>query len=85
VANIVRISSKGQLVIPSRLRVKLNLKAGTKVNVEERDGRITITPNPPDSYDAMIALRGVMSHIEEDVEAWWTDEKHKEREREDRQ
>jgi hypothetical protein len=48
--------------------------------VGERDGQITLTPNP---YDALLALRGCLSHVKEDVETWWTEEKRKERERED--
>jgi Tfp pilus assembly protein PilP len=30
----------------------------------------------------VLALRGCLSHVEEDVEAWWMEEKRKERERE---
>jgi AbrB family looped-hinge helix DNA binding protein len=77
------VSSRGQLVIPARIRAKYRLKAGSRVKVEDRDGQITITPDPPNPYDEMLALCGVMSHIEEDVEAWWMEEKRKERERED--
>jgi AbrB family looped-hinge helix DNA binding protein len=82
-ATMVTVSSKGQLVIPARIREKYRLKAGSRVKVEDRDGKITITPNPPDPYDAMLALRGIMSHIDEDVEGWWMEEKRKELEREE--
>jgi AbrB family looped-hinge helix DNA binding protein len=68
------------LVIPAALRKKYKIKGGTRVAVGERDGEITITPNP---YDALLALRGCLSHVEEDVESWWMEEKRKERERED--
>ncbi len=74
------ISSKGQLVIPVAIRKKYKLKGGTRVAVGERNGQITLTPNP---YDALLALRGCLSHIEDDVEGWWIEEKRKERERED--
>jgi AbrB family looped-hinge helix DNA binding protein len=77
---IATISSKGQLVIPAALRKKYKLKGGTRVSVGERDGQITLTPNP---YDALLALRGCLSHVEEDVEGWMMDERRKERERED--
>lgn len=79
-AQMATVSSKGQVVIPAALRKKLRIKGGTRVAVEERDGKITLTPNP---YDALLALRGCLSHIQEDVEAWWIEEKRKERERED--
>ena len=74
------ICSKGQLVIPVAIRKKYKLKGGTRVAVGERNGQITLTPNP---YDALLALRGCLSHIEDDVEGWWIEEKRKERERED--
>ena len=76
------VSSRGQLVIPARIREKYRLKAGSRVKVEDRDGKITITPNPEQSYDDVLALHGILSHIEEDVEGWWMEEKRKERERE---
>jgi len=78
-----KISSKGQLVIPADLRRKYRLKAGSVVDFGEKNGSITITPIADDPYEAFFALRGVMSHIEEDVEGWWMEEKRKERERED--
>jgi len=74
------ISSKGQLVIPVELRKKYKLKGGTRVSVGERDGQITLTPNP---YDALLALRGCLSDVKEDVEAWMMEERRKEREREE--
>jgi AbrB family looped-hinge helix DNA binding protein len=80
-AQMATISSKGQLVIPVALRKKYKLKGGTRVSVGERDGQITLTPNP---YDAMLSLCGILSHVEEDVEGWWMEEKRKEREREDK-
>jgi len=74
------VSSKGQIVIPAALRKKLKIVGGTRVAVREKDGEITLTPNP---YDGLLALRGCLSHVEEDVEAWRMEEKRKERERED--
>lgn len=74
------ISSKGQLVIPAALRRKYKLKGGTRVSVGEKDGYITLTPNP---YDALQALRGCLSDVKEDVEGWMMEERRKERERED--
>ena len=74
------VSSIGQVVIPSALRKKLRIVGGTRVAVSEKNGEITLTPNP---YDALLALEGCLSHVEEDVEAWWMEEKRKEREREE--
>jgi AbrB family looped-hinge helix DNA binding protein len=79
-AQMATFSSKGQVVIPASIRKKLRIKGGTRVAVNERNGEITLTLNP---YDALLALRGCLSHVEEDVEAWWIEEKRKERQRED--
>jgi AbrB family looped-hinge helix DNA binding protein len=54
-AHMATVSSKGQLVIPAELRRKYRLKSGTRVAVHEKNGEITISPNP---YDALLALRG---------------------------
>jgi len=79
VGQMATVSSKGQIVIPVELRRKYKIKGGTRLSVNDRDGSILLTPNP---YDALLALRGCLSHVEEDVEAWWTQDKRKERERE---
>ncbi|MFQ5796577.1 MAG: AbrB/MazE/SpoVT family DNA-binding domain-containing protein [Candidatus Bipolaricaulia bacterium] len=39
-----KISSRGQLVIPKRIREQLHLEPGTEVNIEIADGSIRITP-----------------------------------------
>jgi AbrB family looped-hinge helix DNA binding protein len=79
-ATVATLSSKGQLVIPAGIRRKLRLKSGSKVTVEEANGEIRIKPNP---FDALLALEGCLSHVKEDVEGWWIEEKRKEREREE--
>jgi len=79
-AHVGRISSKGQLVIPAEIRKKYRLKEGTRVAIDDMGGEIRIKPNP---FDALLALRGCLSHVDDDVEAWWMEEKRKEREGED--
>lgn len=79
-ALFVTISSKGQMVIPAELRKKYRLTGGSRVAIVDRDGQFTVTPNP---YDAVLAQRGILSHVTEDVEAWWEAEKRREREREE--
>lgn len=39
-----RLSSKGQLVLPSPVRRKLGLVAGDSLRVEIDDGRVVLTP-----------------------------------------
>lgn len=79
-AYLATVSSKGQLVIPAALRRKYKLKSGTRVSLSEVDGNIMINPGP---YEAMLGLEGILSHVQEDVESWWMEEKRRERERED--
>ena len=79
-AHMATVSSKGQLVIPAEIRKKLRIKGGTRVAVDEHDGQITLTPNP---YDALLALRGCLSHVKEDVEALMMEERRKDRERDE--
>ncbi|KJS81402.1 MAG: AbrB family transcriptional regulator [Peptococcaceae bacterium BICA1-8] len=41
---LVELKQKSQVTIPSELVKKLNLKPGDKLEVEERDGCLIITP-----------------------------------------
>jgi AbrB family looped-hinge helix DNA binding protein len=75
------MSSKGQLVIPAELRAKFNLRPRGKVVFGERDGKLTVEST---ALDEVLALRGCLSHVKEDVEGWWMEEKRKEREREEK-
>jgi AbrB family looped-hinge helix DNA binding protein len=38
------VTSKGQLVIPAKLRRKFNIKRGTRVNFVEDNGKIILQP-----------------------------------------
>ena len=38
------VTIKGQVVIPARIRHRLGIKKGTKLNVEERKGEIILRP-----------------------------------------
>jgi bifunctional DNA-binding transcriptional regulator/antitoxin component of YhaV-PrlF toxin-antitoxin module len=74
------VSSKGQLMIPVELRAKYNLQPRAKVVFGEENGKLTVEST---ALAEILALEGCLSHVEEDVEAWWMEEKRKERERED--
>ncbi|MFA6471773.1 MAG: AbrB/MazE/SpoVT family DNA-binding domain-containing protein [Candidatus Latescibacterota bacterium] len=53
-----KMSSKGQVVIPEKIREKLNLRAGSQfVVIGEKDVVIlkAITPPPMDEFDVLIA------------------------------
>ena len=74
------ISSKGQLMIPVDLRARFNLRPRAKVVFGEQNGKLTVEST---ALDQILALQGSLSHVEEDVEAWWMEEKRREREREE--
>lgn len=38
------VTIKGQVVIPAKIRQRLEIKKGTKLHVEERDGEIVLRP-----------------------------------------
>jgi AbrB family looped-hinge helix DNA binding protein len=80
VGQTATISSKGQLVIPAKLRAKYNLRPRAKVVFGEQNGKLTVEST---ALAEILALQGCLSHVEEDVEAWWMEEKRKEREREE--
>jgi hypothetical protein len=46
----------------------------------EQNGKLTVEST---SLAEVLALRGCLSHVKEDVEGWWMEEKRKERLRED--
>ncbi len=52
------ISSKGQLVIPARLRKKLGILEGTRVAVREENGRLVLQPLTGAYIDATQGLLG---------------------------
>src|ERR1700691_763698 len=45
--NTAYVTSKGQLVVPSRIRRRFGIKPGTRVNFAEEDGRIIFQPVTP--------------------------------------
>jgi AbrB family looped-hinge helix DNA binding protein len=52
-----KVSQKGQIVIPAKIRAKFNIKPGDKVVVEEVNNHILVVPIPEDPIKA---LRGIL-------------------------
>ena len=44
------VTAKGQIVIPSRIRRRLNIKKGTKLYIEERDDELVLKPVTPEYF-----------------------------------
>ena len=55
--NIVKTSSKGQIVIPAEIRKKLGIKPGQKVALRLVEDKAVIEPLPEDPIKA---LRGIL-------------------------
>jgi AbrB family looped-hinge helix DNA binding protein len=53
-ANGVTVSTKGQIVIPARLRQRLHIRKGTRLAVFEEEGRLVVQP----MTDFIRSLRG---------------------------
>ena len=73
--NVVKVSSKYQIVIPREVREKLNLKTGDKLIIKANDEKIIIYPQPK-NY-AKYSL-GLGKEIWQDIDA--TEYVRKERE-----
>jgi len=47
------VTSKGQIVIPSRIRKKMNIRKGTKLLVEEREREIVLRLITPAHFESV--------------------------------
>jgi len=72
------ISSKGQIVIPAKLRRRYGMNEGSTVVFQEDNGRLVLSSG---SYDELLALGGSLRDypLEENLER----ERQEERRRED--
>jgi AbrB family looped-hinge helix DNA binding protein len=50
--SVAQLTQKGQILVPKHLRRKLGLKPGGKVHLAEEEGRLVLTPVPPDPIQA---------------------------------
>jgi AbrB family looped-hinge helix DNA binding protein len=73
------MSSKGQVVIPVKLRKELGLKAGERVAFSVEDHKLVISANVWGAIDALYGKYAELP-LEEDL----MEEKRRERDREDR-
>jgi len=78
-SQIVTVSSKGWVVIPSSLRKRLGLKPGMKVMVTEEKGKIVLTPQIRDPVNELF---GKLAGGDSLTDALLTD-RAKERDREE--
>ena len=57
-SEIVTVSSKGWVVIPSLLRKKVGIKPGMKIKVTQTGGRIVLTPQVVDPVEELYGKLG---------------------------
>ncbi|CAN5745885.1 hypothetical protein BH10BAC3_BH10BAC3_09170 [soil metagenome] len=66
------LTSKGQLLIPKRLRTKYGIEAGVKVVFEEKDGAVVIRPMNQQffkSYRGILSATGLLAEEMREMKA----------------
>ncbi len=52
------VTTKGQVVIPRRIRARYHIKKGTRVCFESRANEIVLKPLTPDYFEKMAGILG---------------------------
>lgn len=52
------VTTKGQVVIPRRIRARFHIKKGTRVCFEPGNGEIILKPWTPDYFERMAGILG---------------------------
>ena len=52
------VTTKGQLVIPSKLRRRMGIKTGTRIVFEERKGEVVLRPLTRAYYESCAGMLG---------------------------
>jgi len=50
------VTTKGQIVIPSKIRQRLKIKRGTKLYIEERDNELILRPVTPEYFERIAGV-----------------------------
>jgi AbrB family looped-hinge helix DNA binding protein len=70
------VTTKGQIVVPSKIRSKFGIKKGTKVAFIEQNGKLLIQPLDQNYFESLAGVLGT----EGDMLKSLMDDKKKERE-----
>ncbi|HBR15847.1 MAG TPA: AbrB family transcriptional regulator [Candidatus Omnitrophica bacterium] len=57
------VTTKGQIVIPSRIRKKLNIKKGTRLYIEEKGDALIIKPVTSEYFSRMAGVLGTKGKL----------------------
>ena len=74
------VTAKGQIVIPGKLRQKLNIRQGTQVSIFERNGEIVVRPITDEYIESCMGITRTKGRLLKAL----LQEKSKDREREAR-
>lgn len=77
--NTAIVTTKGQIVIPSRIRRKLNIKKGTKLYIEEKGDELCLRPITSDYFKKMAGVLATKGKLTKAL----VEERARDRERED--
>ncbi len=50
------VTTKGQIVIPSKIRQRLKIKRGTKLYIEERSNELILKPVTPEYFERIAGV-----------------------------
>ena len=50
------VTTKGQIVIPSKIRQRLKIKRGTKLYIEERGDELILKPVTPEYFERIAGI-----------------------------
>ena len=54
--NIAVVTTKGQIVIPSKIRKRFNIKRGTKISIIEKEEQIILQPLTNEYFEKMAGI-----------------------------
>lgn len=69
------LTSKGQLLIPKRLRTKYGIKSGVKIIFEETENGVLITPMNEQYFTSFAGILKGTGHLAEEMKQMKTEEK----------
>jgi len=52
------VTTKGQVVIPKKIRVAFHIKKGTQVHFQARNGEIVLKPLTPEYFEKLTGILG---------------------------
>lgn len=69
------LTSKGQLLIPKRIRNKYGIKSGVKVIFEETDKGVIIRPMNEDYFNSFMGILKSDGNLKEEMKQYTAEEK----------